>query len=261
MRRSCFQIIEGEGPLVATAIHNGHTVRREVAGLMEIGEKVRLREEDPWTGEFAEVASTRIVCHVSRFEFDLNRPRHKAVYLEPEDAWGLKIWAQKPSPAVIKRSLALYDSFYREAKRVLSSIERRYGKFVVFDLHSYNYRRQGISAPEDEPALNPDINIGTGTMEREQWAFVVERLIRDLASARVAGRKIDVRENVRFRGGYFPSWIHENFPDSGCAIAIECKKLFMDEWTGVLCRERFESLKTALEKAARGVLAELGEKS
>ncbi|ASQ91722.1 N-formylglutamate amidohydrolase [Prosthecochloris sp. GSB1] len=258
MRRSCCQFTGGDGPLVAAAIHNGHAIRREMAVLLAIDEKDRLREEDPWTGELADVAPTRIVCNVSRFEFDLNRPRDKAVYLGPQDAWGLDIWVRTPSPAMFRRSLIRHDAFYRETKRLLSSVEGRYGKFVVFDLHSYNYRRGGPSASADDPLLNPDINIGTGTMDRKRWASVVERLMHELASARVAGRTLDVRENVKFRGGYFPAWIHGNFPASGCAIAIECKKIFMDEWTGAIFRDRFEGLKAALGKAAQGVLDELG---
>ena len=38
----------------------------------------------------------RIIVNRSRFEVDINRPRDKAVYITPEDAWGLHIWKNIP---------------------------------------------------------------------------------------------------------------------------------------------------------------------
>jgi hypothetical protein len=49
-----------------------------------------------------------------------------------------------------------------------------------------------------------------------------------------AGRTLDVRENVKFLGGEFSRWIHRRFPGTGCALALELKKVFMNEWTGEL---------------------------
>jgi hypothetical protein len=42
-----------------------------------------------------------------------------------------------------------------------------------------------------------------------------------------------------------------------CAIAIELKKTFMDEWTGRLDGEEFALLRGALESAVPGLLEEL----
>ncbi|MGH7128228.1 MAG: N-formylglutamate amidohydrolase, partial [Planctomycetaceae bacterium] len=85
----------------------------------------------------------------------------------------------------------------------------------------------------------------------------VERFIADLRRFDVLGRRLDVRENVRFRGGHFPGWIHETFPDCGCALAIEVKKVFMDEWTGEVDARRFDALRAALASTVPGVLEEL----
>jgi hypothetical protein len=47
------------------------------------------------------------------------------------------------------------------------------------------------------------------------------------------GRRLDVRENVAFQGkGQQTRFVHERYPRKGCAIALEFKKFFMDEWTG-----------------------------
>ncbi|MGB9338386.1 MAG: hypothetical protein WCB63_04085, partial [Polyangiales bacterium] len=52
----------GEGPLVAVASHNGHELRPEVRDLVKLPEQDRLREEDPFTGEWASIAPTRFIA-------------------------------------------------------------------------------------------------------------------------------------------------------------------------------------------------------
>ena len=48
----------------------------------------------------------------------------------------------------------------------------------------------------------------------------------------VRDHRLDVRVNVRFRGGYLCHSVVEHYRDTACALAIEFKKVFMDEWTG-----------------------------
>ena len=134
-----------------------------------------------------------------------------------------------------------------------------YGHFVVFDIHSYNVLRDGPNSPPADPNLNPEVNIGTGTMDREYWAPIVDRFISDLGAYNYFSRKLDVRENIKFKGGYFPKYIHEKFPESACVISIEFKKFFMDEWTGNLYEDKFEHLKSALNFTTQGVMSELGK--
>ncbi len=217
---------QGISPLVATAIHTGHRLRREVAELTALNDAERLREEDPFTGLWTTIAETRIIGTRSRFEVDLNRPRDKAVYLSPDDAWGLKVWKSEPSRGIISRSLAEYDAFYAEARRIFNELERKFGLFVVFDLHSYNHRREG---PESLPAdsdKNPEVNVGSGTIDRSRWTSLVDRFISDLRDYYYGTRRLDVRENIKFKGGHFSSWIHQTYPRSGCSLAIEFKKFF-----------------------------------
>jgi hypothetical protein len=42
------------------------------------------------------------------------------------------------------------------------------------------------------------------------------------------------------------AWVHENYGEVGCALAIEVKKVFMDEWSGEVDRDRLEQLASAL---------------
>lgn len=252
-----WKVNKGNGPLVTTAIHNGHQLRQEVADLVALSENERLREEDPFTGEWTTIGDSQIIAFRSRFEVDLNRPREKAVYLKPEDAWGLNVWKSSPSPEIVARSLAEYDAFYREAHQIFSELEQQFGRFVVFDLHSYNHLREGAGGQPADSENNPEVNIGTGTMDRERWAPLVDRFIADLGSYNYQSRKLDVRENVKFKGGRFSGWIHETFPETACSLAVEFKKFFMDEWTGKPDRRQLKEISNALQSTLPGVLEEL----
>ncbi len=61
---------------------------------------------------------------------------------------------------------------------------------------------------------------------------MIDRFISDLSGFDFPGGRLDVRENVKFRGGNCGAWAHATFPDSACVLSIEVKKFFMDEWTG-----------------------------
>ena len=259
MEENSWNIVQGAGPLVGAAIHCGHYVRDEVAELLALADEERLREEDPFTDKWASIAPSRVIGLKSRFELDLNRPREKAVYLSADDAWGLQVWKAEPPQTLIEDSLAIYDEFYRDVHRLLTGLVERHERVVVYDLHSYNHRRSG---PDEEPAdheLNPEINIGTGTMYRRRWVNVVDRFLADLHAFDFQGRKLDVRENVRFRGGSFPRWIHEQFPRSVCVLSIEIKKFFMDEWTGQPDTTIIDAITEALQSTVDGVLEELAK--
>ena len=72
-------VTRGPGPVLATAIHDGHDLRPDVAKAMALPEDARLREEDPFTGQAVTGVPTHVVVHRSRFEFDLNRAAEDAV--------------------------------------------------------------------------------------------------------------------------------------------------------------------------------------
>lgn len=252
-----WRIEVGDGPIVAAANHSGHGLRAEVARLMALDDTARFREEDPYTDEWTTIAPTRIVPLRSRFEVDLNRSRETAVYLTPDDAWGLKVW-QRPLPDDVRlRSLQDYDAYYARISEIFTEKARVHGAFCVLDLHSYNHRRDGSSGPAADPERNPEINVGTGTMQRARWSALVDRFISDLKSFDFLGRSLDVRENVKFVGRQLPAWTHQNFADSGCVLAVEVKKFFMDEWSGEKDIESFHALTSALAATVPGMLDEL----
>ncbi len=248
---------EGDGPLMAVAIHAGHEVRGDLLPLLAIDAIDRAREEDAYTDYWARVAPTWLVPTQSRFETDLNRDREDSVYLSPEVAWGLRVWNGDPEPSVIDRSLQEYDAFYEELERLMTRMAERFETFVVFDLHSYNHRRDGpYSAPSDS-SESPEVNVGTGSLDRRSCGRLVDRFIHDLRNFDFLGRRLDVRENVKFRGRHLARWIHDRFPGQACVLSIEFKKFYMDEWTGVGDIDQIHAIQDALRHTVPGLLDEL----
>lgn len=246
-------IERGDGPVIAAAIHSGSDLRPQVAAHLAISSSERFREEDPFTGDWASVGDSSVVVHRSRFEVDLNRPRSGAVYAAPIDCWNLKV-SEGPIPReVIENSLRLYDRFYLELGELLEQAAARWGRLLVLDLHSYNHRREGTPA---DPAGNPDVNIGTIGAARSDWGPVIDLFTSQMRRFEVGGRALDVRENVKFRGGHLVRWIADRLPNA-CPLAIEVKKIYMDELTGVLDGAAFKQVHRALEAAASACRHEL----
>ena len=235
--------VRGTGPIVATAIHDGHGLRPEAGALMKLAAPDRLREEDPHTGEMILAVPTRVIAHRSRFEVDLNRARTEAVYRTPAQAWGLEVWKHEPDAAFVERSLALYDAFYASIRTLLEGIIQDHGRFILLDVHSYNHRRNGPGGPATDAANAPDINLGTFSMPPGRWRHVLDALVEGVRSFEYPGRRLSIGIDVAFQGrGALTRFVHENFPRTGCAIALEVKKFFMDEWTGVPHREHIAAL-------------------
>lgn len=228
-----WSVTRGPGPVIATAIHDGHDLRPAVARAMILPENDRLREEDPFTGQAVKGVPSHVVVHRSRFEFDLNRGVDGAVYCTPDQCWGLRIWKAEPDKALVAESLAIHAAYYRMLGQLLDDLAAGHGRFVLIDVHSYNHRREGPGAQETPREDAPDINIGTSSMPRQEWAFLIDPLMEAMRAFDFNGRRLDVRENVAFQGkGEQTRFVHERYPGRGCAIALEFKKFFMDEWTG-----------------------------
>ena len=238
-------------PVLAVALHAGHDVRPDVESRMRLDGDARLREEDPFTDQIAEGATSHVVVRRSRFEVDLNRPREDAVYKEPEACWGLEVWGDGLPTELVEQSLAIHDAFYADLECHLDHLAAR-GSFVVFDVHSYNHRRESKDAPPSPPAGHPDLNVGTRWVE-SRWSPVLDILEAEFRCVEIDGHQLDVRENVVFRGGYLPRWISERYAGAGCGIALEFKKTFMDEWTGDVDVDHLQTLAHTLLSAQSSV--------
>ncbi len=254
-----WEIFAGDGPIVATALHAGHEVRPEVLAHMAVDEPTRLRDEDPYTDRWTSVGDHRMVVHRSRFELDLNRLRGGAIYDGPETAWGIDVWRTPLPEAERERSLGAHDAFYAQVRGLLEDLLRRHDRLCVLDLHSYCHRRGGPGAAPADPADTPEINVCTVPIDRGRWGSLLEVLDRDLARPLSTGQVFDVRENLPFNGtgGTFMQWVNGEFGDRICAVQIEVKKFFMDEWTGDLDLAAHAAVAEALAAAVPGIRSSL----
>jgi hypothetical protein len=252
-------VSRGSSPIVASAIHDGTGLRPEVAAAMALSDSDRVREEDPFTGQVVSGVDNHIIVHRSRFEFDLNRGADGAIYETPEQSWGLQVWNGQPDRAVFERSLEIHAAYYRMLGDYLDEIAHEHGRFVLLDVHSYNHRRDGPHAPPTAQDNAPDINIGTFSMPRDEWAFLLDPLMEAMRGFDFNGRRLDVRENIAFQGkGEQTRFVHDRYPGRACAIAIEFKKFFMDEWSGEPDPAELDAMRrliTVSAETARSLLA------
>lgn len=249
-----WDLVIGEGPVVATAIHDGHRMRNGLLPHLAFDADQRRRDEDPMTGILTSVADVRLCVRDSRFQSDLNRPRDKAISADPDDTWGLKFWKGPLPPEQVQASQAEHDTFYAMVRSLMDALIERWDCLLVFDIHSYNHRRDGTDGPAADNAQNPDIDLGVTTLDAARWRHVAEQFASALRETPVAGRAPDVRENVRYPdGGYFPEWLHRTYGDRVCTITLEYKKIYMDEWTAQADISVLEDLRSGLDHAVRSV--------
>lgn len=246
-----------DGPVVATAIHDGHVIRESLRGLLHASEAERRHEEDPLTGVFAAVGDTQIRVDTSRFQVDMNRPRNKAVAQSSADTWGMKVWRESLPPMEVAQSMQAYDRFHEQVRGVLEGLIARWGRVLLLDIHSYNHRRDGADEAAASVEANPDIDLGATTFDHARYGALAARFKQALRETCVAGRTPDVRENVRYEdGGDFPEWIHATYGDRVCTITLEYKKIYMDEWTATADLGVLDDLCAGLHHAVQAVRPE-----
>jgi hypothetical protein len=141
------------------------------------------------------------------------------------------VWSESLPHPIIENSLQRYDEIYAQLAAYFDSLLRIHKRLIIYDLHSYNHRREGYDkyAPVEE---NPDVNIGTANINKTVWAPVLDTLMNCMTKYNFEGRHLSIGENIKFKGGYFGQWLQERYADLVCPIAIEFKKFFMNEWTG-----------------------------
>jgi N-formylglutamate amidohydrolase len=256
--RPGWEITQGAGPVLATAVHAGHVTDPDLEPRYKLSGAERRREEDPMTGLWASVGDHSFRCFVSRFQVDLNRSREKAVYMTPDDAWGLDVWQDPPSEQLQERILKEWDQFYALMSKWIEHLIGLHGQVVVLDVHSYNHRRDGAFSAPSPQEENPDIDLGVTTADPQRFGHLVDALHEELASRPAAGRKLDVRRNVRYPdGGHWPEWVFDQYGDEVATVTLEYKKFYMDEWQGSAYLPVVEDLRQGLAGAADRLRQEL----
>lgn len=230
--------IESYVPYVCGAVHDGHQFRKSLWDNCTHTEYERWFEEDPETKEMVAWAPIVIAGCDSRFEYDLNRAPDTAIY---EDAWGKKLWYEPISNEEKALSLAKHQQFYKVVHALISKLESKYASVIVYDMHSYNWKRWTREVPT--------WNLGTANVDNKRFKKDIESWSNILGS-------LDLPNNIEstslindtFQGnGYFLKFITNNF-DNTLVLATEIKKIYCDELEQIMFPEVVRAVKEQLQE-------------
>ena len=171
-----FQIIvkSYDTPVIAAAVHAGSQFRDSLKPRCLLTQNERFYEEDPWTSEFIHGMPIQLIANDSRYEYDLNRPLANCIY---KTAWGKKVWHARLPEKEKRLSILKHQRFYRVVDALVHQLEKIHKRCLVFDIHTYNYRRIERSAPT--------FNLGTRQINKDRWQPMINQTIKALKSIKL----------------------------------------------------------------------------
>ncbi|QTE23160.1 N-formylglutamate amidohydrolase [Polaribacter cellanae] len=226
------------------AVHDGHQFRKELWDNCLHTAYERWFEEDPETKEMVKSHPIVIAGMDSRFEYDLNRAPDNAIYT---DAWGKQLWKNPLTENQIEKSLQKHTNFYKVVHALIEKLEEKFGICVVYDMHSYNWKRWDREVPA--------WNLGTSNVDNNRFGKVIESWRETLEKTPFPnGINATSKINDTFQGnGYFLKYITQNFKNT-LVLATEIAKIYCDELAQIMYPEVVKSveqyLKTELKKHA-----------
>ncbi len=232
-------------PFIATAIHAGHTVRKDLLPLMAIDSDQRRFEEDTGTDLMIKGLCNTVWGLESRSVYDLNRVREMALPLKPERFWGTRVYKTLPSSEMNKKSLTNYDAFYRFMKTCIATLLDRFGFCIIYDIHSYNISRQQAKGIESPPVFN----LGTALLDKSKWEKAIELWLEQLGAISLPGIKTSVAQNQVFQGKAEFCRRLCRLDDRVLVLPTEVSKVYMDEKKGVVYPDVILAVKNGLQNA------------
>ena len=225
-------------PYVCAAIHNGHQFRKSLWERCTHSTYERWYEEDPATQRMVQSHPIVITGRDSRFEYDLNRGPEEAVF---ETAWGKVLWKSPLPDEERQLSLNKHSNFYKVAHALIEKLESKYPKVIVFDMHSYNWKRWDREVPT--------WNLGTKNINNERFGAIVESWRAKLEGIALPyGIPPTARINDTFFGnGYFLKYLTSQF-DNTLVLATEIAKVYCDELTGIVFPEIVDAVALQLRE-------------
>ena len=174
----------------------------------------------------------------SRFEYDLNRAPDTAVF---DTAWGKQLWKNPLPEAMKQKSLEKHSTFYAIIHALIAQLEALFPKVIIFDMHSYNWKRWDREVPV--------WNLGTHNIDNERFDGIVNDWEAKLGSIKLPnGIKTTTGINDTFQGnGYFLKYITQNFNNT-LVLATEISKIYCDELTGVIFPEVVQAVEKQLQE-------------
>jgi uncharacterized protein (TIGR02421 family) len=231
--------IDEYAPIICAAIHNGQRLRSELDKSFLLSDEERFYEEDPYTDELISSFPIQLIGNDSRFEYDLNRAKALSTYFKT--AWDKQVWEKPLSQKQRAKSHSKHQSFYNVLEAVVEVIEKQFNNAIVFDIHSYNYKR----IEENTPTFN----IGSGQIDVERWGSVVSLFEKQLNRIVLPNLEVRAATDEVFHGrGYLITHINAHF-DNTLVIPTEVKKIFMDESSGEIYPLVLEELKAGFKNA------------
>lgn len=230
--------IDHYAPYICGAVHDGHQFRKSLWDNCLHSEYDRWYEEDPCTKAMVQSHPIVIAGCDSRFEYDLNRSPETAIYT---DAWGKQLWRSPLPTHEIDHSLQKHGAFYEVVSALVGKIESLYGKALVFDMHSYNWKRW------DRPV--PTWNLGTANIDTSRFGALATSWSSKLGTMQLPnGIASTSKINDTFQGnGYFLKYITQNFGNT-LVLATEISKVYCDEYSGILYPEVVRSVEEHLKE-------------
>jgi uncharacterized protein (TIGR02421 family) len=208
-------------PFCCTAIHNGSQLRHDLQKKMALNEYQRWYEEDPFTEDFVKSMPITIIGNDSRFEYDLNRTPQECIY---DEAWGKKVWNKKLTAQEIKISKQKHAGYYKVLQALITKLESLFGGCIVYDIHSYNYKRWDREVPL--------FNVGTEQLNGSLYHSTIQNWLKVLSEISMPDIQNKTAENDVFRGkGYNAEYISTHFSNT-LVLPTEIKKVYCDELTG-----------------------------
>ncbi len=235
---SFFIHIQDYPPFACLAVHNGHRLRSDLKGKCILTERERWYEEDPETGSFIRSFPIVLIANDSRYEYDLNRAPDFCIYTE---AWRKKIWNSALSDEERSVSLAKHAAFYKVVHTLIRTLESLYRACIVYDVHSYNYKR--IHGP------SPVFNIGTVQIDTALHRISIDRMKKELSAIEIPNVETTVDENRIFSGAGYLAWFVNQNSQSTLMLPLEIKKVYCDESSGELYPLVIDALQSGLKNA------------
>lgn len=236
-------------PYICAAIHDGHQFRKELWDNCLHTEYDRWYEEDPETKNMIGSHPIVIAGCDSRFEYDLNRTPEEAVFVT---AWGKQLWKNPLPDDQKKTSLAKHENFYKVVHALVKTIETKYEVAIVYDMHSYNWKRWDREVPT--------WNLGTSNVDNDRFGQDIEAWRQSLSEMHLPNqiKSTALINDTFFGNGYFLKFITNNFKNT-LVLATEIAKVYCDEYEQINFPEVVISvekqLKERLPKHAKAFIA------
>lgn len=231
--------IDEYAPIICAAIHNGHRLRSELQKTFLLSKEERFYEEDPYTDELISSFPIQVIGNDSRFEYDLNRAKTLSTYFKT--AWDKQVWQKPLTQKQRAKSHSKHQAFYNVLEAIVTVIEKLFNNAIVFDIHSYNYKR----IEKDSPTFN----IGGSQIDVERWGNVVNQFEKQLNKIELPNLNVRAATDEIFQGrGYLITHINAHF-DNTLVLPTEVKKVFMNEASGEIYPLVLEELKAGFKNA------------